>query len=126
MGLLELLIPEDTTFFDLCERQEGRGTEAARRLVVLSKDFTGVREKRHAIETPGHTGDQIAHDICEQLNSTFVTPIDPGELSRLVSPRDEVLDYIDRSDEKMLSYSIESDTGEDVANTLSDIAIRHP
>jgi len=108
MGIKELLIPRDTIFFDLFERQAGILKEAAWKLVALTEDFTNVKEKCHAIEKLEHKGDLITHDIYEQLNCTFITPLDPEEISRLASALDEVLDYIDGSAEKMLYYSIES------------------
>ena len=94
MGIRELLIPRDTIVFDLFEHQAGLLTEAAWQLVDLAENFTNVKEKRH--------------DIYEQLNRTFITPLDPEEISRLASTLDEVLDYIDGAAEKMLYYSIES------------------
>jgi uncharacterized protein Yka (UPF0111/DUF47 family) len=108
MGIKELLIPQDTVFFDLFEKQAGIVKEAAWLLVALCEDFTNVREKRHAIELLEHKGDQITHDIYEQLNRTFITPLDPEEISRLASTLDDVLDYIDGSAEKMFYYTIES------------------
>ena len=108
MGIKELLIPKDTIFFDLFERQAEIVKEAAHQLITLTEDFTNVKEKRHAIEMLEHKGDQITHDIYEQLNRTFITPLDPEEISRLASTLDEVLDYIDGSAEKMFYYNIES------------------
>ena len=108
MGLRELLIPQDKVFFDLFEKQAGVVKEAAWQLVALTEDFTNVKEKRHAIEKLEHKGDQITHGIYEQLNSTFITPLDPEEISRLASAMDEVLDYIDGATEKMYYYGIVS------------------
>jgi uncharacterized protein Yka (UPF0111/DUF47 family) len=108
MGIKELLIPKDTIFFDLFEHQAEIVNEAAHQLVTLTEDFTNVKEKRHAIEMLEHKGDQITHDIYEQLNSTFITPLDPEEISRLASNLDEVLDYIDGATEKMYYYNIET------------------
>jgi uncharacterized protein len=108
MGIKELLIPQDTVFFDLFEKQAGIVKEAAYQLVDLTENFTNVKEKRHAIELLEHKGDQITHAIYEQLNRTFITPLDPEEISRLASTLDEVLDYIDGSAEKMFYYTIES------------------
>ena len=59
-----------------------------------------------AIELLEHQGDQITHGIYEQLNRTFITPLDPEEISRLASTLDDVLDYIDGSSEKMFYYGI--------------------
>ena len=108
MGLRELLIPKDKIFFDLFEKQAGVVKEAAWQLVALTEDFTDVKQKRHAIELLEHKGDQITHDIYLQLNSTFITPMDPEEISKLASSLDEVLDYIDGATEKMFYYNIES------------------
>jgi uncharacterized protein Yka (UPF0111/DUF47 family) len=107
MGLRELLIPKDKIFFDLFEKQAGVIKEAAWQLVALTEDFTDVKQKRHAIELLEHKGDQITHDIYQQLNSTFITPMDPEEISKLASSLDEVLDYIDGATEKMYYYNIQ-------------------
>jgi len=108
MAFREFLLPQDTIIFDLFERQAGLLKEAAWQLIDLTENFTHVREKRHVIGILEHKGDQITHDIYEQLNRTFIPPLDPEEISRLASTLDEVLDYIDGSAEKMLYYFIES------------------
>jgi uncharacterized protein Yka (UPF0111/DUF47 family) len=108
MGLRELLIPQDKIFFDLFEQQAGIVKEAAWQLVALTEDFTNVKEKRHAIELLEHQGDQLTHQIYDQLNRTFITPLDPEEISRLASTMDDVLDYIDGATEKMYYYNLES------------------
>ncbi|MCX6686441.1 MAG: DUF47 family protein [Methanoregula sp.] len=108
MGLREWLIPQDKIFFDLFEQQAVVLTKAAQKLVNLTEDFTNVKEKRHEIEELEHQGDQITHDIYEQLNRTFITPLEPEEISRLASTLDEVLDYIDGATEKMFYYGIEA------------------
>jgi len=107
MGIRELLIPQDPIFFDLFERQAAFVKEAAHQLIILTGDFTSVKEKRQGIELLEHQGDQVTHDIYEQLNRTFITPLEPDEISRLASGLDEVLDYIDGAAEKMLYFGIE-------------------
>jgi uncharacterized protein Yka (UPF0111/DUF47 family) len=106
MGLRELLIPQDKIFFDLFEKQAAINKEAAWQLVALTEEFTNVKEKRHSIEKLEQKGDQITHDIYTQLNSTFITPLDPEEISRLASALDDVLDFIDGATEKMYYYGI--------------------
>ncbi|MDD1701694.1 MAG: DUF47 family protein [Methanoregula sp.] len=108
MGIRELLVPQDKVFFEMFERQAATVREAAYQLVALNEDFTNVKEKRHAIELLEHQGDQITHGIYEQLNHTFITPLDPEEISRLASALDDVLDNIDGSAEKMYYYGIQN------------------
>lgn len=81
MDIRELPIPEDTIFFNLFERHAGLVTGAAWQPAALTEDFTGVKERHHAIENLGHEEDQITHDIREQLNRTFITTLDPEEIS---------------------------------------------
>ncbi len=108
MGLRELLIPKDKVFFDLFEQQAGIVREAAQKLLILTEDFTNIKEKRQGIEQLEHQGDQVTHNIYEQLNRTFITPLDPEEISRLAGTLDDVLDYIDGATEKMFYYGIET------------------
>jgi uncharacterized protein Yka (UPF0111/DUF47 family) len=108
MGLRELLIPQDKVFFDLFEKQAAIVKEAAWQLVALTEDFIDVKQRRHSIELLEHQGDMITHDIYEQLNTTFITPLDPEEISHLASALDDVLDYVDGSAEKMFYYAIEA------------------
>jgi uncharacterized protein Yka (UPF0111/DUF47 family) len=108
MGFKEWIIPQDRIFFDLYDQQAAVVKEAASKLVELTENFTNVKEKRREIEGLEHKGDQITHDIYEHLNLTFITPLEPEEISRLASMLDEVLDYIDGTSEMMLYFSIEA------------------
>ena len=108
MGLRQWFIPPDREFFDLLEQQAAIVTRAGHQLVDLTKDFTKVKEKRHAIELLEHKGDDLTHAIFERLNRSGNPPLAATEISALTSSLDEVLDYIDGSVEKMLYYGIES------------------
>jgi uncharacterized protein Yka (UPF0111/DUF47 family) len=108
MGFKEWIIPQDRIFFDLFDQQAAVVREAAAKLVEFTENFTNVKDKRREIEGLEHKGDQITHDIYEHLNLTFITPLEPEEISRLASTLDEVLDYIDGATEKMFYYGIEA------------------
>jgi uncharacterized protein Yka (UPF0111/DUF47 family) len=108
MGLKEMVMPTDKTYFDLLERQSALITEAAYQLLDLTKNFTLIKERRHEIEVLEQRGDQITHDIHERLNRKNRPPFDADEISKLASALDEVLDYIDGTIERMLYYGIQS------------------
>jgi uncharacterized protein Yka (UPF0111/DUF47 family) len=108
MGLRQWFNPPDREFFNLLEQQAAIVTEAGHLLVGLTRDFTGVKEKRHAIELLEHKGDDLTHAIFERLNRSANPPLAATEISALASSLDEVLDYIDGSVEKMVYYGIES------------------
>jgi uncharacterized protein Yka (UPF0111/DUF47 family) len=108
MGLRKWFTPPDREFFNLLEQQAAVVTEAGHLLVDLTKDFSNVKQKRHAIELLEHKGDDLTHAIFERLNRSGNPPLAATEISALTSSLDEVLDYIDGSAEKMLYYNIES------------------
>jgi uncharacterized protein Yka (UPF0111/DUF47 family) len=106
MGIREWVIPQDKVFFDHFDRLSAVVMDASNALVALVEDYTDVKSKIQKIETLEHEGDRITHEIYEQLNVTFITPMEPQEISRLASALDDILDYIDGTTQKMFNYSI--------------------
>ncbi len=79
---------------------------ASYRLVDLVDDFTDVKTKVDNLERLEHEGDKITHEIYENLNRTFITPLDPEEISKLASALDDILDYIEGTAQTMYTYGI--------------------
>ncbi|KLK87659.1 phosphate transport regulator [Methanoculleus sediminis] len=106
MGIKEWVIPQDKVFFDLFDRMAQTVVSAADLLVELVENFENVKEQCHRMKRIEHQGDEISHEIYEQLNRTFITPLEPEEISRLASALDDILDYIDGTAQQMYSYGI--------------------
>ena len=106
MGIKEWLIPQDKVFFDLFERLARLVVISAEELESMMNNQTDRLESFKKIKDLEHQGDQITHEIYENLNRTFITPLDPLEISRLASALDDILDCIDDSAEKMINYGI--------------------
>jgi uncharacterized protein len=53
-----------------------------------------------------HTGDQITHKLFTMLNKTFITPLDPEDISRLTSAIDEVLDATEGVSNRFILFNI--------------------
>lgn len=79
---------------------------AADLLVEFVENFDNVKEQCYRMKQIEHQGDEIAHEIYEQLNRTFITPLEPEEISRLASALDDILDYIDGTAQQMYGYGI--------------------
>ena len=108
MGFKEWIIPQEKHFFELLEQQADVVLEGAEALLDLTKNFDRVAEKRDKIKDIEHKGDELVHTTAEQLNKTFITPIDHDDLSKLTSRLDDVLDYIEAASHRMWSYEIKS------------------
>ena len=106
MGLREFLIPQDTVFFDLFERQAALLVEGAGKLVVLTENFTDTKAKYREIELLGQKADQGTHDIKRELSKVFITPFEPEEISGLALALDAVMIDIQGAAERMLYYDI--------------------
>ena len=57
-----------------------------------------------------HKGDQITHRLFTILDKTFVTPLDPEDISKLTSAIDEVLDATEGVANRFVLFSIEAPT----------------
>jgi Phosphate transport regulator (distant homolog of PhoU) len=78
--------------------------------VLLVQDGKDTAARIRRIKDIEHEGDTITHQIYEHLNVTFITPLEPQEISHLASTLDDILDYIDGSARKMGYYGVtESD-----------------
>jgi uncharacterized protein Yka (UPF0111/DUF47 family) len=106
VGIKEWVVPQDKVFFDLFDRMAQTVISAADLLVEFIENFENVKEQCHRMKQIEHRGDEITHEIYEQLNRTFITPLEPEEISRLASALDDILDYIDGTAQQMYSYGI--------------------
>jgi uncharacterized protein Yka (UPF0111/DUF47 family) len=113
---------EGKVFFDLFERHAEKTVEAARLLQAMLHNPVDLAEQARRIKELEHEGDVITHRAVEILHSTFITPIDRGDIHRLISRLDDVLDLIDATSERVWLYAIDSADPDacDLADTLNN------
>ena len=107
MGLREVLIPQDQVFFDLFEEMAEILVKAADMLVQFTESGANPVGCCPQMKDLEHAGDTVTHRIYDQLNRTFITPLEPEEISRLASVLDDVLDCVEGSVQMMRVYGIE-------------------
>ncbi len=107
MGLREVLIPQDQVFFDLFEEMAEILVKAADMLVQFTESGANPVSCCPQMKDLEHAGDTVTHRIYDQLNRTFITPLEPEEISRLGSVLDDVLDCVEGSVQMMRVYGIE-------------------
>ncbi|HWQ66337.1 MAG TPA: DUF47 family protein [Methanospirillum sp.] len=106
VGIKEWLIPQDKVFFDLFEQLVRIVVNSAEMLELMVNNKTDPLQAYKKIKDLEHQGDLVTHQIYDNLNRTFITPIDPLEISRLASALDDILDNIDDAAEKMINYGV--------------------
>jgi predicted phosphate transport protein (TIGR00153 family) len=104
--MLSKFFPKDFNFFKLFEKQVSCAVDAARFFKeVVSKG--GVSEDALSkMGTIEHQADEVAHTIIEQLNKTFITPIDREDIHTLTTQLDDIVDMINTIMSRMRIYKI--------------------
>jgi uncharacterized protein len=104
------LVPKDSKFLDMFENASDNIVNAAVLLnqLMIAEDV----EKRNTfvkqIKDLENIGDNITHTIFEELNKTFITPIDREDIQSLTSLLDDVLDYMNGIAQKIKLYKPKS------------------
>jgi uncharacterized protein Yka (UPF0111/DUF47 family) len=112
---------EGNVFFELFERHADKTVEAARLLRAMLNNPIDLVDQARRIKQLEHEGDVITHRAVETLHKTFVTPIDRGDIHRLISRLDDVLDLIEASSERVWLYGIDTVVRE--AQQLADVLV---
>ncbi len=110
MGLKEWLIPQDKVFFDLLEEESNNVADGALKLQEMIVSFDKLEDRRTELKTVEHNGDKIVHTIYEKTNTTFVTPIDQDDITKLASLYDDVLDIIYAVANRIVLYELKQST----------------
>jgi uncharacterized protein len=106
MGIKELLFPKSLIFYDLLENLSTVVERGAEELVDICENYGDIETRAHKVKDIEHEGDDLTHQIYENLNTALVTPFDPKEIRSLGSSLDDILDHIDGATRKMQYYRI--------------------
>jgi predicted phosphate transport protein (TIGR00153 family) len=102
------LLPREEKFYHLFLKQVEIISEASRLLLdgvrIGNSRLAGCAAEILSLE---HQGDEIIHEIFTHLNQTFITPIDPEDIHNISSALDNVLDGIEDTVHRLVSYRID-------------------
>jgi len=103
------LLPRNDKFFVYLSSiakcvEDGATIFAELRAVEGHEKFVSVAE---ALRRKEHEADELAHLLYEELDKTFVTPIDPEDLHALTSALDDVLDLIEHCASHISIYKLQ-------------------
>jgi uncharacterized protein len=101
------LVPQ-ARFFDLFEKQSALVAKGAGHLHQLIYDFGDARAKANVIKDIEHQADLVTHEIVQNLNMNFVTPMDREDILELATRLDDVLDFIEACAERLVLYRFEA------------------
>src|ERR687883_789896 len=110
-GFLSWVRSNDEEIINVLEEQATNLVEATSALVEFMSNYKSDGQSiSKVIKDLEHRGDQITHKLYTILDKTFVTPLDPEDISRLTSAIDEVLDATEGVANRFVLFSIEAPT----------------
>ena len=102
------LLPREDKFFEFFLQQVNFICQASALLVEgAAAGNAHLASAAHQIRAIEEQADTVIHEIYSNLNSTFITPLDPEDIHSLASHLDDVIDGIEDSVHRMLAYKIE-------------------
>ncbi len=106
--IVQWFLPREAKFFVYIESMARNMKVSADAFAELCQaegrqGFEEIAERLRALE---HENDEIAHVIYEELDKTFVTPIDREDLHALTSSVDDVIDMIESCSSRILVYHL--------------------
>src|ERR1043165_10285737 len=102
------LLPREEKFYHLFEKQVDLIADASRLLLEgVRVGNSRLSEAASNITVLENRGDEVIHEIITRLNQTFITPIDPEDIHNVSSALDDVLDGIEETAHRLVSYNIE-------------------
>lgn len=94
--VLRFFQPKDKTFYPLFDKAADNIVVIAELLnkVVQEKDQQKREELIRQIEQVEHQGDEITHEVLNNLNIVFITPFDREDIHALITSIDDVADHV--------------------------------
>jgi Phosphate transport regulator (distant homolog of PhoU) len=99
---------KEEIFFDLFVETVDATCKAAQMLEDLMNNYCDVHNKIKAIEEKEHECDQHVHRIFEQLNKSFITPIDREDIHLIAKELDNITDAIESTAHRFHMLNVQS------------------
>jgi len=100
------LLPKETSFFDLFDKQADYAVQAATHFAKMVADHKIDETEVNIMKEIEHLGDEVAHQIMDQLNDTFITPFDREDIHDLAKEMDDIVDMIYTITKRLRVYKI--------------------
>lgn len=122
-ALIRWFKPRETVFFDLLEASSENLVETARLFADgLRHENLEFHTLRTRVKDLEHKGDEITHELLDQLDQTFVTPLEREDILALAHALDDVVDCMDAVAERLVLYKIQHVLP--IANDMSDLLVQ--
>ena len=104
--MFKKLLPKDRHFFELFERQTAVISRGLDLFGSLLNEYSRRKELTAQIKAVENESDDVAHEVFNLLNNTFVTPFDREDIRVLVHRMDDIMDLIEKAAARMEIFDL--------------------
>ncbi len=99
-------LPRNTKFFDYFDRDTEVLVRTAEEFCRFLESSGDPKEHSKRLKELEHEADRLTHEAMELLHRSFITPLERGDLRRLILALDEVVDYLDDAARRIALYEV--------------------
>lgn len=100
------LLPKETSFFDLFDKQADYAVQAAAHFAKVVADYKVDETEVGIMKEIEHLGDEVSRQIMDRLNDTFITPFDREDIHDLAKEMDDIVDMLYTITKRLRVYKI--------------------
>ena len=116
------LLPRETSFFDYFEQHIEVTIAACKEMLALTSNGSEIAPYYTRIKDLEHQADSVTHKCIAALHSTFITPMERGDILSLIMRLDDIMDMVDAAASRMLLYEIKVMRPE--AKALAEVLVK--
>jgi predicted phosphate transport protein (TIGR00153 family) len=107
-AVLKGLLPKKNDFFALFSRHAALCVDGAALLQTMFGDLARAEAQATAIRAVEHEGDAVCQQAMQMLHTSFITPIERGDVHLISSRLDDILDHIEATAHKLWLYEVDA------------------
>lgn len=99
-------LPRTPKFFDYFDRDTEVLVRTAESFCRFLESSSDPKENSAKLKELEHEADRVTHEAMELLHRSFITPLERGDLRRLILALDEIVDYLDDAARRIAIYEV--------------------
>lgn len=104
--MFDRIMPKETSFFNFFEQHSRLAIDACKELNEIASNPAELVMRANRIKEIEHEADDITHKCIDALHRTFITPVDRGDIHRLMKRLDDIIDSVDAAASRIMLYEI--------------------
>ncbi|OBR94798.1 MULTISPECIES: DUF47 domain-containing protein [Clostridium] len=98
--------PKEDKFYEFFVQTANIAYTEAKLLLDFLNNLENSEENLKKLKEVEHEGDKKQHEILEQLNKTFITPIDREDIYAIANDMDNIIDYMESTASRFVMFNV--------------------